>query len=232
MTHANENRFFAALAAVLLVFVFAGFAPSYYFRADDLSPLSTLFLAHGAVLSSWYVLATTQPLLIVGGRNRLHRLSGFAGLGLAIAVAVSGLAAGADAMARGVGIAGREPQTFFFLSVADASLFVALVGAALLCRHDRSAHKRLMTIASISILFPALGRLAVTLGLDGAVAVIPYAALLASVAMFDAAALGRIHPATIAAGGAALAKITLYLPVGESALWKRAVEISRLSVGG
>lgn len=226
-----DRGFFTAIAAVNLAFVFAGFAPSYYFRDAGLTSLSALFLAHGAVLTFWYLIAAAQPALIAGGRYGAHRALGTAGSALAILVAATGLMAGADAMARGVGIAGADARTFFYLSVSDALVFAGLVCAAVAKRNSPAAHKRLMTIASISILFPALGRLAVTAGLDGALAAIPYSALLAAVVAFDAVALKRIHLATLLGGGAALGKIISYLPVGTSDAWRRIVDATGLAVG-
>lgn len=227
----GDARFFLAIAFVNLVLVFAGFAPSFYLRDETLPPLPSLFLAHGAVLSLWYLIAVAQPALIAGGRYGAHRVLGTAGAVLAVFVFATGLTAGADAMARGVGIGGADARTFFYLSVSDAALFAALVVAAVALRASPAAHKRLMTIASISILFPALGRLAVTLGLDGAFAVVPYTALLAGVAVWDFAARKRLHWATIVGGGAALAKVASYLPVGGGELWRRFVDATALPVG-
>ncbi len=227
----GDARFFLAVAAVNLLLVVLGFSPSFYFRDAHLQPLPTLFIAHGAVLSLWFLIAVAQPALIAGARRGAHRMLGIAGAAVAILVAATGLMAGADAMARGVGVGSADARAFFYLSVSDAVLFAALVAAAVAGRAKRAAHKRLMTIASISILFPALGRLAVTLGLDGAFAVIPYAALLAAVGAYDLATLKRLHPATLAGGGAAIGKMVSYLPVGSSELWRRVVDATGLPVG-
>jgi hypothetical protein len=227
----GEARFFLAIASVNLFLVFAGFAPSFYLRDAALAPLPPLFLAHGAVLTLWYLIALAQPALIAGGRYGAHRILGIAGAVLAVFVFATGLMAGADAMARGVGVGGADAQTFFYLSVSDAVLFAALVAAGVAFHAAPAAHKRLMTIASISILFPALGRLAVALGLDGAFAVAPYTVLLASIALHDLMSHKRFHLATIAGGGAAFAKIVSYLPVGGGELWRRIVETTGLPVG-
>ncbi len=223
--------FFLAIAFVNLALVFAGFAPSFYLRDETLPPLPPLFLAHGCVLSIWYLIAVVQPALIAAGRYGGHRILGTAGAALAVLVVATGLMVGADAMARGVGIGGADARTFFYLSVSDAVLFTALVAAGVAYRASHAAHKRLMTIASISILFPALGRLAVTLGFDGVFAVAPYTALLAGVALNDFLSQRRVHPATIAGGGAAFAKIASYLPVGGGELWRRFVDATGLPVG-
>lgn len=227
----HDRRFFGVLAIANLLFVFAGFAPSYYLRDAGLPPLRTVFHAHGAVLTLWYLIAVLQPALVATGRYRVHRAVGAAGVALACLVVATGLMAGADAMARGVGIGGADARTFFYLSAADAALFAALVAAGAALRKSPAAHKRLMTIASISILFPALGRVAVTVGVDGTFAVVPYAALLGAVCVHDLATQKSLHPATLVGCGAAFAKIASYLPVGSSALWAAIIDATGLPVG-
>jgi hypothetical protein len=96
----------------------------------------------------------------------------------------------------------------------------SLLAAALRARRDPDAHKRFMTAASVSILFPALGRLMTNSGFDGAFAVIPYAALLAAIAGFDLVVLRRLHQGDAHRGRGGLAKVTSYLPVGASAPWQ------------
>lgn len=224
-------RFFAWIALICGSFVAAGFLPSFYGRDASLPPLSSLLFVHGVILTLWFALFGLQPLMILGGWSGAHRAMGAAGVVLAVAVAASGLAAGADAMARGVGVAGRSPETFFYFSVADAVLFAVLIAAALRARRNPDAHKRFMTVASVSILFPALGRLMTNSGFDGVFAVIPYAALLAAIAGFDLVVLRRLHPATLIGAGAALAKVASYLPVGASAPWHAVVRASGLAVG-
>ena len=231
MTAKQENRFFAAMGLACLVFVLAGFAPSFYLRDAARPPLPSLFLVHGGILTAWYLIAAAQPLWIAAGRFSAHRALGAVGAVIAIGVVVSGLMAGADAFARGVAI-GDDPYAFFYLSVADAAFFAVFVIVAVAWRGRAHSHKRLMTIASISITFPALARLMAWLGLDPILAAAPYAALLAAIAAYDFVALRRLHPATLAGGGAAIAKLVSYLPVGGSALWRSLVDASGLAVEG
>jgi hypothetical protein len=88
-----------------------------------------------------------------------------------------------------------------------------------------------MTAASVSILFPALGRLMTNSGFDGAFAVIPYAALLAAIAGFDLVVLRRLHQGDAHRGRGGLAKVTSYLPVGASAPWHAVKRASGRAVG-
>ena len=211
--------------------VFAGFAPSYYLRDAAREPLSTLFLVHGAILTVWFLIAAAQPFWISSSRIEFHRAFGAAGAAIAIGVAVTGVLAGLDALARGVGIDG-DAYAFLYLSFADAVVFAALVLAGVLNRHHPATHKRLMTLASISITFPAFGRLSPALGLDPVLAAVAYTAFVAAVIAYDAAALRRLHPATLIGAGATLGKIVSYLPIGKSVVWRSLVDAAGLPVGG
>lgn len=231
MTVKGETVFFLAIGLACLAVVVAGFAPSYYLRDGARPPLSLLFLVHGAVLTAWYLIAAAQPFWIAASRFNTHRAFGFAGAVLAIGVVITGMMAGADAMARGVDVGGSA-HAFFYLSVSDAAVFAALVTCGVLARHDGAAHKRLMTIASISITFPALGRLLPAMGQDPIFAALPYTALLAAICLHDILALRRLHPATLFGAAAAFGKIVTYLPVGGSAAWRLLIDAAGLPVGG
>jgi hypothetical protein len=230
MRSKTENRFFLAMGLACLAVVFAGFAPSYYLRDAARGSLPALFLVHGAILTAWYLLSAAQPVWIAVNRFPFHRAFGAVGVLTAAGVVITGVMAGADALARGVGIEG-DPYAFFYLSVADAVFFAALVIAGVLARANPGSHKRLMTAASISITFPALGRLAPSLGFEPIVAFVPYTALLAALVIFDGVTLRRLHPATLIGAGAALVKLMSYLPVGGSAPWRRLVDATGLPVG-
>jgi hypothetical protein len=227
----RESFFFLAVGLACLAAVFAGFAPSYYLRDSARGALPALFLVHGAILTAWYLIAAAQPFWIAVARFPLHRAFGAAGAVIAIGVAVTGLMAGADALARGVGIDG-DAYAFFYLSVADAAVFSALIAAGVLNRCNPAAHKRLMTIASITATFPALGRLAPALGYDPILGAVPYTALIAAVVFYDIIALRRVHPATLIGAGAAIGKLVSYLPAGGSAAWRALVDATGLTVGG
>lgn len=227
----GDTLFFLAIGLACLAVVFAGFAPSYYLRDSARGALPTLFLVHGAILTAWYLIAAAQPFWIAVSRFPLHRAFGAAGVVIAAGVAVTGVMAGADALARGVAIDG-DSYAFFYLSAADAAVFSVLIAAGVLNRRNPAAHKRLMTIASISTTFPALGRLLPALGYDLILGAVPYTALVAAIIVYDIVSLRRIHPATLIGAGAAIGKLVSYLPVGGSAAWRALVDATGLVVGG
>ena len=93
-----DHRFFSGMAALILVPVFVGFAPTFFLRGtvripalqrDFMSvahPLPLLVVADGVVFSSWVLLLIAQTSLVAADRVRLHRRLGLAGFGLACLV--------------------------------------------------------------------------------------------------------------------------------------------------
>ena len=212
--------FFIAAACAVAAAVFLGFAPSFYLRAPERGPLSPLFIAHGLVFTAWFALFIAQAVLARRGAFTLHKTLGFASAPLALAMVLLGFEAGRDAFLRGVGLSeGGPPEVFFFLSWSDALGFTLLYGAALLMRRRGDWHKRLMLLASISMLLPATGRLSVTLGVDPLSAVAMQFAFLAPLLAFDLRTLRRAHPATLAGAALLVLKIVGVFTLAETEAW-------------
>jgi hypothetical protein len=79
-----DHLFFSAMAGLLLLTVFIGFAHSYYLAGIFHAPLPSLIThLHGALFSCWIILFVTQTLLVAAGRVDIHRILGIAGFLLA-----------------------------------------------------------------------------------------------------------------------------------------------------
>ena len=203
-------------AIAALAITFAGFAPTYYLKAfsgaPELTPLKHL---HGVVMTAWLVLFFVQARLVAKGRTGLHRVLGVAGAGVAVAVVWVGLAAAIASGRAGFAPPGIPPLVFTVIPVGDMVAFAGLVGAALWLRKRSAWHKRLMLVATLSMLTPAIARLMIMLGM----APIPplfFGAtdlLVLACAVYDWRRNGRFHPA-FAAGLAFLA----FTQVGRLAL--------------
>ena len=106
-------RFFLGLAALMLLVVAVGFGPSLYMRrflgtVDRFGPsLPPYLLAHGGVLTVWYVLFVVQTLLVRTGRRDIHRRLGVVGATVSVAVVASSLITMRELVAR-VGAGGAE----------------------------------------------------------------------------------------------------------------------------
>jgi hypothetical protein len=157
-----EDLFFAGMAAVILASVFVGFAKSYYLAGLFKAPLPNLLVhLHGAVFSSWILLIIAQTSLVAAGRVDLHRRLGLLGFGLACLMVILGLLVATDSLANrhyAVGEKGAADRAFYAIPLADILMFSTLIYFAFRNRFNPAAHKRLMLIATFSILDAAFDR--------------------------------------------------------------------------
>ncbi len=162
--HRFEDLFFIGMAVVILASVFVGFAPSYYlagvFKAPPLPNL--LVHIHGAVFSTWILLLITQTSLVGAGRVDVHRRLGLLGFGLACVVVILGVLVGTENLVRhyhrNPGDDGATGRAFYAVPLADMLMFGTLVYFAFRNRFNPAAHKRLILIATLSILDAAFDR--------------------------------------------------------------------------
>ena len=161
----SDRLFFTGMGVVLASVVFAGFAPTFYLRGSALPPLSPMLFAHGLVFTTWILLFVTQTTLIAAERRDIHRRLGVIGMFIAGLVVVIGMTVAVGALRRGVGpVFGMQPGSFFSFPVEDISAFAALVVAGIVLRHHPDAHKRLMLLATISLLPAAIARVVFPFG--------------------------------------------------------------------
>ncbi|MDH5263707.1 MAG: hypothetical protein OEX21_03035 [Betaproteobacteria bacterium] len=195
--HLAERRFYGAAALVAALIAFVGFAPTYYLKGVFGAPaLKALVHVHGIVMTLWILLFFAQVALVAARRVDLHRRLGVAGAALAAIVVVVGIATAIDGARRGVS-PGPPPLVFLAIPIGVALVFGLFVGAAVLLRRRSDWHKRLMLLASIAILTPAIARLPVeAIHAGGIVLFFALTDLLAiACAAYDAARNKRLHPA-------------------------------------
>ena len=151
--------FFFGAHILLLAIVLLGFAPSFYLRSafHHTEGLPAVLFIHGVVLTGWFLLTVFQAWLIRTRRPWLHRQLGYFGAGYAAIVIVLGTVANLRLIAEIDSPADGENIVVwgnFFTLV----LFAAFVTLAVRFRASPQAHKRLMLLASMSIVGPALAR--------------------------------------------------------------------------
>lgn len=201
VTRFAERRFFIGSAIVIAALCFAGFARSYYLRAwlgkRALAPVLHL---HGMIMTAWIVLFTVQIVFIAKHRIQLHRKLGV--LGALLAALVVGL--GAFIVVRDVGRQSPNATTASFWTLFAAFdginliLFGGLVFAAVWMRRRSDVHKRLMLLAALSLLPPALGRIAIQFVPDEREPITKLALLagcVVLVVLIDTLRNRRLHPA-------------------------------------
>ncbi len=199
-SHPADRRFYAAMSVVASVVIVTGFASTYGPKVITGSrPVPAIIHLHAGVFLCWLVLFVAQTLLVVRGHIQAHMRLGQAGLAIAGAMLVTGLATAIDAARSGhKGIPGVEfpdTQGFLLLNVSSIVIFSLLVAAGWWWRRRPQAHKRFMLAATVAGLMPpGISRLPGIAGHDGAIAALAVAFLLVGPA-YDIATRKRIHPA-------------------------------------
>jgi len=203
----SEHRYFSAIALTVTMTVLAGFVPLYTLRLLRHDPNLTLLLhVHGLVMTAWIALFLGQTLLIAQHRIALHRRLGLYGAAIALLVLLVGLPTLINAASRRSHDV-HSTRFLWMLAAFDGIalvIFAGLVGAGLLLRRRGDYHKRLMLLATLSLLGPAFGRLtAYASGLRGDSdfgVLVLCAGIVLACAVVDAARSQRLHPAFIWGG--------------------------------
>src|ERR1700676_2149856 len=219
--HTYDHVFFSGMAVLMLGSVFLGFARTYYLAGMFNAPLpSTIVHVHGAIFSSWILFLLAQTSLVAAGRTDLHRRIGIAGFLLACLMVVVGVWAATNSLARSGGPPGIDPKTFYIIPITDMLIFSVLVFFAYRARFDSTAHKRIIIVATVSLMIAAIARwpfpavrgnpLAAQLG--------SYVFLLMLVA-YDLWPTHKIHRTTIWASVFLILVQLIRFPIGQRAMW-------------
>ena len=226
-THARYDRiFYTGSALALALIAFAGFAPTFYMRAGTLPPLSRVLGIHGVVFTLWILFLILQTSLIAANRRTLHKRLGILGALLGVAMCVVGVLAAIDALRRGAApLPGIDSRTFFIVPVADIFLFAGFLGAGFYFRRKTETHKRLMVVATMSLLGAAFGRIIPRLGNELLIRGGPFSvfgmvvALVVLAGLYDLATRRRVHRVYLWGGLIIALSVPVRLVIGSSAPW-------------
>jgi hypothetical protein len=222
-----DRWFFSSMALAAALTAFAGFARTYYLREVFGGPaLTTLVHVHGAVATSWILLFATQASLIAARRTDLHMRLGIAGAVLALVMIVIGCFTAVEGARRGVTPPGGPPPlAFLSVPLGTIAAFAILVGAGLYNRPRSEIHKRLMLLATIAILTPALARIGRLTGLDGPpIAIGGTCAFVVACMIYDRVVHRRVHPAFLWGGIFLMLSLPARFAIGRTAAWHSIAE--------
>jgi FtsH-binding integral membrane protein len=205
---ARDRWFFTGMALAAVLTVFVGFARSYYFRsAFGGPPLPPLVHLHGVLFTAWILLFVTQTSLVAASRVDLHRRLGVFGIVLAVVMVIVGYAVATESVRRGSTPGTLPPLAFLALPLGAVLAFAILVALGVYNRRRSETHKRLMLLATIALLAPAIARMQLGSAPFGpAVPMVGTVLFVAACVVYDRAAHGRVHPA-FAWGGALLMRV-------------------------
>ena len=213
--------FWGAIVAALIIFV--GFARTFYLKEMFSTPsLSGLLLVHGTVMTLWFALFILQVRLVAAGRTDLHRRLGRLGAIFLVLIVLLGMATAIAAARRGFTPAIEvSPIMFMAVPLFDLVVFAILVGVALWNRRRSETHKRLMLLASLSILTPGIARIPIEFIQQGGLPAFFGLMLLIVIICItvDTVKHRRLHPAFGWGGAFVVASVPLRLMVAGTAAW-------------
>ena len=218
----RERFFYIGMSVAILITVFVGFSRTFYVRPYFFPErLMPLLVVHGIVFSAWIALFIAQVSLIAKKRTRTHMQLGVAGGVLAILMVIIGTL---TAIVRAKGpspVPGFDALTFLTIPLGDMLVFAILVGAAFYYRRQPDTHKRLMLLATITLLPAAVARLPFDfIQQAGPLAFFGLADLfIAPMLIYDIATRGRPHRATVLGGLLLIISHPLRIPIGTTQAW-------------
>jgi hypothetical protein len=211
---AVTSRFYVTMACIFAAIAFGGFFGTYWLQvARGTFNGSSMMHLHGLLFSLWTLFFLSQATLVANRRLRQHRAWGLLGISLATAMLFTGLAVAVQGLHERLGAGyGNAARAFAIVPISGILLFAALVAAAVANVRRPEWHKRLMLVASASILQAAIARfffLAATGGGPGmrpgmgpplpvgatAPAGVLVALLVVAGMVHDWRSHGRVHPA-------------------------------------
>ncbi|MEP6818743.1 MAG: hypothetical protein ABJA18_04360 [bacterium] len=218
----RERWFYVAMSAAVVITVFAGFARTYYLRPQfTAAPLIPLLHLHGLVFSSWIVLFVIQTTLVAAHRTDIHRRLGILGGVIATLMVLIGFSTAVIRASQGATpVPSVSSLSFLVVPLGDILVFAVLVGAGFYYRRRPDVHKRLMLLATISILAAAIARLPFAIMQAGPPAFFGLTDLFIVVCVvYDLITLRRIHRATALAGLFIIASQPLRLMLAGTHVW-------------
>jgi len=221
-TRTRTRRFYVGMAIAIAITVFVGFSRSYYLKGWYGSrELNGLLHLHGLIFTTWVLFFLVQTTLVASGRTYLHRRMGVAGAVLAALVVIVGLTVAITRLRTGVSpLPGVPAPAFFAIPFFDMIVFAILVSSAVYLRRRVEAHKRLMTLAMITLLPAPIARMTFLPLPPGPPTFFALGDLfIVALLIHDLTTRRKIHPATIWGGLLIVASQPLRLMIAGTPAW-------------
>lgn len=154
--------FFQGMAILFLVLTLVGFARTFFLRPlFDAPSLPFRFHIHGFFTTGWVVLFLVQTFLIANRKIGFHRRMGVFGAFIAGGVLLSGLAIlyYVAAGSPGNGFELGQASALVWGNLAGLTVYTIFVSFGIIYRSNSKAHKRLMLLATLSMMGQPLVRI-------------------------------------------------------------------------
>jgi len=229
-----ERAFYIGMAILLCLCVYIGFSPTYFQAGMMLAPLpSPILHIHGAVFTLWMLLFVVQTTLISARRVKWHRSFGTVAFCLPPIMIVLGVIAAIDALHRGVMIGPLDPAVSAAIPLIGIVGFTIVIYASWRARRRPDAHKRLILMATMSLVAAAFGRFPwARIGLPPAAgAVTGLGVLLLIFIVYELVSIHRIHASTMWAAPLVFASVALSVPIGMTPAWHAFAALLNRTIG-
>lgn len=222
--------FYMALACAAVAFL--GFAPTYWVpMAHRTFSGSPVIHFHGFLFFTWTLYFAFQAWLAASGRVARHRSLGIIGVSLATAMAIFGFLVAVHMMKQSAAIGQTDAGVAFaIVPLSGIAFFATSFTLAIVNTRRPEVHKRLVLLASISLLDAAVARWFLTFlappGPPGPPPVpvtigpaLVASLLLVAAIVHDWRTRGRPHPVYVYGGIALLAVKLLNWPISITPAW-------------
>ncbi len=227
----STRYFYVWMGAAFIAIAFGGFLPTYWLKlADGTFSGAPVVHIHGALFFAWTLYYFSQSLLVARGSLRSHRAWGMAGISLATLMVATAILASINSMksADALGMHDLGLQ-FSIVSLSSAVVFSAFIALAIANTARPETHKRLMVLATVVLMQPAIARVFRTIVAPDAVGPPPVAvsippgllacALIGAALVYDWRTRGRPHRVYVIGGAVIVAVMVLRLPLSTTTAW-------------
>jgi hypothetical protein len=153
----SKLTFFTAIALLGIIAILVGFLKTFIVPIiSGTKAWPVAIYVHAGFVFGWVLIFLTQSLLIQNRKYKLHILIGrwaaFIAVGAAISIIPATFYQIERELKEGLGQTAISPIVG---SLASATMYLALVALAVAYRKKPQAHKRLMVLATILLIWPA-----------------------------------------------------------------------------
>jgi hypothetical protein len=225
--------FYLCFAISCALVAFLSFIPTYWLplTTGSLKLAPTVHL-HAALQFGWVLLFVAQTALAGSGRLTLHRTLGVGGVTLAAGMLIFGVIAAvhSNQLQSAAGHA-DQARAFLIASITNVLFFAVAVGLAAANFRRPEIHKRLMVLATVAVLVPAIARVFLVAVTGGTtitpppieVTLVPSLLtdlLLVAAIVHDRRRYGKVHPVYWIGGGLLIALQVLRIPLAHTPAWQ------------
>lgn len=214
----NGEPFYLYLNFFILIFVAGAFGINGVINFEKLPPVDAIFVIHGFFMLAWYSLIVIQAKLINSKKHPFHIAVGKFSIALVIGMLISEVLMSISSYHRSASVDIITINLFIMVN------FVTLYSLALYYVKSSDKHKRLMLMASISMLIPAFGRATQAAGINDFLAILMLIIILIFPIVYDIKTLKKVHKSTILGCVLIILGVVFTVILIENATWQEIVD--------